>query len=775
MSITVTLTATDYAFIDANSPNSNSHGQQRQQIYYEDRTTMCLLHFERLAAQYKYRKLSNLHFHGKARVDGSFYITELFYSDSSFNPNSVTYNTRPSQSGGTRDISLGSNNPRWKASSPGTPEDVWNEVAIIGVLPCDVLRGETVWLTTWRGSSSESTCELFTPASSDKPYFTVVVGDEDVHLTPTAVSPKNSYVTPHEVQRFRWTVAASSYASLETPAQTAAVLYWRESGAETWNTYSVSGADPFIDLPAETLSAANSIEWKVGITDSSGHSAESAVLTIGTKNKTLTATPIQPIGGYRVDRTRPFLFTWYCTGSGYGSSTPTASELRWSSDNGSTWTNLATISGSALEYTVPANTFPAGTILWAVRSTNVDGVVGPWTSASITTADSTATASVLSPVGSVEDGSKPITFRWTISNPSGWQPSRVCLWYKNDGDADWTVLHDVNQAITSYATAAGFFSAGEKQWAVSAWNRDGVRGPTSTGSFIVVAAPATPVVTADNAPFTTFEWQGDGQQAWRLTVDGKEYGPYFGTERSFTLPDYLEDGEHTASVEIQGLYGLWSDPGSVTFIVENVPGDEIVLTGEFGLDAELVWFGPYGQNDYLIYRDGVRIGHTAGASFTDRFVLGAHEWRVVNRLPGGMYTASNVITGSPEAQETFVAAFSGGEWLRLRLSENSSAEQRFTYSRTHSLRHMRGAVYPVLELSPYEDGSGSYDAAFADAASLAAFESLRGRLVILKSRDGNVLIGALTSVDKRVKDFYNACTFTVQRCHWEDYVDDQDG
>lgn len=156
-------------------------------------------------------------------------------------------------------------------------------------------------------------------------------------------------------------------------------------------------------------------------------------------------------------------------------------------------------------------------------------------------------------------------------------------------------------------------------------------------------------------------------------------------------------------------------------------------------------------------------------------MLGEHEYFVINRLPSGNYSRSNTVTGRMCVRRPTVAALDGGEWIELKYSEKSMPEQRFTWSQTHSLRHISGAKWPVLEVSPFEDLSGTYDAAFLCACDAAAFRELRGKVVIMKSRDGKVVIGALVNVSEVVNAFYLSMQFTIEQIHWEDYVDDADG
>ena len=425
--------------------------------------------------------------------------------------------------------------------------------------------------------------------------------------------------------------------------------------------------------------------------------------------------------------------------------------------------------------TFPSNTFPgAREIEWYVRAYSVDGESFADSPVyTFSTADSLATATPLSPVSSVEDGGAPISFTWAESNDSGSAPTGADVEYSTDGGVSWTSLTHIDGSETSYTVPGGFFSAGEIYWRVRAYNIDGVAGAWTSTFFICVAAPDAPFVSTDAAPFATITWQSSGQLASRVTVDGVDYGVQFGAGKQFVMKTPLADGIHTVSVYVQGQYGLWSQPGTISFNVQNQPGDPVYLDGLFDVDASLFWNTTSLTADYLVFRDGALIGHTTENSFTDRFVLGAHSYYVVNRLSDGNYTQSNTVEGTMQVEQPQIALLAGGDWLTLKYSERSMAEQRFSWSKTHSLRHVAGARYPVLEMSPFEDGSGSYDAAFLEADAAAAFEAFRGRVVILKSREGKVLIGAVTSLSETVNTFYLSYTFTLQKIHWEDFVDDK--
>ena len=455
-----------------------------------------------------------------------------------------------------------------------------------------------------------------------------------------------------------------------------------------------------------------------------------------------------------------------------GSFTQASASFFWKEANDANWTEIQ-ISGSTQEVTIPANTFPGGTISWYVEATDTNGTTTNTPTYTISTEDTIPTATPYDPVGIPVTGNNPIRFRWTVSNDSGSLPTQSDLEVSEDGGSTWTALATISGSATTYTAPANSFTASTVYWRVKAYNRDGVAGSWSAAaSFLNIAAPAAPTVTVQEVPFATFNWQATGQQAYRITVDGKTYGPFFGTDKTFTLEDYLEDGEHTAAVEVQGSYGLWSNPGTANFTISNSPGDAVALSGVFGIDAELSWTTESTAEDFLIYRNGVRIGHTAGLSFTDRFALGEVQYTVINRLTDGNYTRSNTVSGELSAGYSQIAALRGGAWVELMLTERSQTEQIYNYTRKNSLLHVTGSAWPILELSPFENLTASYDAAFQTAEDAKAFEALRGQPVIIKSRAGVIVVGALTTIRKTVGDFYLTYEFTVQRVHWEDFVDD---
>ena len=486
-----------------------------------------------------------------------------------------------------------------------------------------------------------------------------------------------------------------------------------------------------------------------------------------------------PNGGY-IPKTGQTTFRWSYTPPSDILGTLGVSSCRFAYRKSTSGAFTFVNCGSNLFYTSTAGMFSdTDTVQWYPEVTLSNGAVlvpvtGSGTAIvyTLTTVEPALSAQGVSPSGTIEDGSQPITFTWNAWNSVGSSPSGADLQYSTDSGTTWTTLGSVSGSATTYAAAANTLPGGELSWRVRAINGDNVAGDWSAAlRFINVAAPAAPSVSSDAAPFATITWDATGQQAYEVKIDGVSYGIHFGTEKTFSLPLPLTDGNHTAEVRVQGQYSLWSQPGSVTFTVANSAAGTIDLAGDFGVDAQLLWDASPAGTDYLIFRDGVQIGHTANNEFTDRRSLGTHVWYVLLRQADGSYTKSNDVTGTLTAESPLIAPLAGGPWIALRLTESSTTTQTFSYEKTHTLRHYSGSPFPVIELTPYEDFSGAISCAFADADEARAFEALRGQVVILKIR-GAVLIGGLMNLDKAQNPLYVAYQFTINQIAVEEIVDD---
>lgn len=669
------LYAEKYAYVERGDAG-NSHTNQLQLIGGTLNTPTFLLRFPALPNSLKFRKITAVGIEFGVSGNGQAGILKETFLSDDFDPETLIFDTIPTSENAVQlSIQMIVGVP---AVGTAFETNIGKTLTGNGISVMQILQNRTCIFPSFYkykvSGGATSAISIFTQLYSGggqdqyRPHLVVSHSDADVGAEDLAMQGRD-YINPHIANTLRWdyTLSQSVYEQLSVTYET---FYWKEHGASTYQSISVTPGAKKVDIPAETFPAASSIDYYVRVVCNSGVTSDSAVVTSSTADTIPTATPETP--KTTVEETdAQIVFSWNVAND--SGSLPIKSELQYSTNNGTSWADLATILGSNTEYTAPADTFSAGSILWRVRAYNIDNVAGEWSSA----------------------------------------------------------------------------------------------------SFVALGAPPAPSILSDGLPFATITWQSSGQQAYQIEMDGEDLGTFFGTDKTYKVQTPLSDGSHTVRVRVQNEYGLWSQYGSSSFNVENVPGDAVELEGLFGADAVLSWITSSSTADFLIFRDGALIGHTTQHSFVDRVALGSRSYYVINRLANGNYSKSNTVSGVLKTDRPLIAPLQGGDWLPLQYSERSVAEQRFTWSKNHSLRHIAGANYPVLELSPYEDLNGTYDAAFLNRSDALPFQQLLGKIVIIKSREGKVLIGALTDYSEVVNTFYLAFQFTVEQIHWEDYIDDE--
>lgn len=483
-----------------------------------------------------------------------------------------------------------------------------------------------------------------------------------------------------------------------------------------------------------------------------------------------------PKSGYANPR-NDITFSWdynpfgYCADPTWGQ---TSATFYWKTSADANYTAVS--AGTTKSVTIPANTFPANDeISWYVTGTDDEGTTTTTPVYSFSTAASAIITTATAPLNTLEDGSAPITFRWQITSDDGQPASRTRVWWKltTESESSWHVLADVNEAITSYIAPGGTLPAGEIQWKVQAFNVDDVEGAWSEGSFICAAAPH-PVngLAATSVPFSTITWQSGEQQAYQIIVDGNVIAKAFGADvYSYTLEEPLADGTHEITVIVQGIYGYWSQPSTVTVTIQNEPDATITLTGTFDIDATLEWDS---NNGAIVYRDDARIAKTTDSVYVDRLTLGTHQYYVVERLDNGNYNRSNTVVGTLTVECGYIAPLSGGDWVKLEYSKLNPV-QTYTKNRTVSAKHYCGSKYPVVEMSNFYNHSGSYSVLFQDKELAEQFKALLGDMVIVKSRQDIVIVGVFSQYDERVEDYFLDYDFIIQESDdLEDYINETD-
>lgn len=481
-----------------------------------------------------------------------------------------------------------------------------------------------------------------------------------------------------------------------------------------------------------------------------------------------------------VNRLQKNTFTWDATDDTattqvcFAEIKQTSAVFEWRVKNAST-SNTISVSGATTACTVPANTFPSGTIEWRVKVTANSGTTTTSAWQEITTTDVTPTAKPVSPSGIVIDATIVNRFSWQHIISTGTPQSKADLQWSADGTS-WNTLATVTGANQYYDVPANKFTSGTKYWRVRTYNTDGTPSEWSDkAEFIAINAPSAPsIVIQSTGPRPRITWQTTEQEAYQLTLSsGYASGTVYGTEKAWRSPVYLADGSYTVRVRVQNKYGMWSEWSAAALPVSHTEGEAITLSVDAAHEAALTWQTAGSYDFYLIERDGVAIGRTAQKQYIDHTSIGSVTYRVRGCYDeSDNYGVSNSDTVEILPETNMICDLETGVWLEMRLSETQLRTNRAIFSAGVSTVHLTGLGYPVEERSEQRDRAISVACAWPHSQRDAALalEALVGRLVCLKDHYGNMAIGTLPSLESNIDEFMRRYAFTVSHTNWEEAI-----
>lgn len=494
----------------------------------------------------------------------------------------------------------------------------------------------------------------------------------------------------------------------------------------------------------------------------------------------IQASAFAPSSGAFVNRKQKNTFTWACkddtdlTQVCFAEIKQTSAVFEWRVKNAST-SNTISVSGATTACTVPANTFPSGTIEWRVKVTANSGTTTTSAWQEITTTDVTPTAKPVSPSGIVIDATIANRFSWQHIISTGTPQSKADLQWSADGTT-WNMLATVTGENQYYDVPANKFTSGTKYWRVRTYNTDGTASAWSDkAEFIAINAPSAPsIVIQSTGPRPRITWQTSEQEAYQLTLSsGYASGTVYGTEKAWRSPVYLADGSYTVRVRVQNKYGMWSEWSAAALPISHTEGEAITLTVTAGHEAALTWQTAGSYDFYLVERDGVAIARTVQKQYIDHTSIGSVTYRVRGcYADSDNYGVSNFDTAEILPETNMICDLETGVWLEMRLSETQLRTNRTSFSAGVSTVHLAGLAYPVEERSEQRDRALSVACAWphAQRAAALALEALVGRLVCLKDRYGNMVIGSLPSLESNCDEFMRRYSFTISHTNREEAI-----
>lgn len=498
------------------------------------------------------------------------------------------------------------------------------------------------------------------------------------------------------------------------------------------------------------------------------------LVTYRDNDVTATLSGMSPASGY-VPKGSANVFSWALTRSGacLEEVKATSTIFRWRAGRSGTINTIAC--GTAQKVTVPAGTFTTNDIQWSVSVTLNTGetVTSDWIT--LSTAEAASTAKPISPSGIVIDATIANRFSWQHIISTGTPQSKADMQWSADGTT-WNTLATVTGENQYYDVPANTFTSGTKYWRVRTYNTDGTPSEWSDkAEFIAINAPSAPsIVIQSTGPRPRITWQTSEQEAYQLTLsNGYASGTVYGTEKAWRSPVYLADGSYTVRVRVQNKYGMWSEWSAAALPISHTEGEAINLTATAGHEAALTWQTAGSYNFYLVERDGVAIARTVQKQYIDHTSIGSVTYRVRGCYDeSDNYGVSNSDTVEILPETNMICDLETGVWLEMRLSETQLRTNRTSFSAGVSTVHLAGLAYPVEERSEQRDRAMSVACAWphAQRAAALALEALVGRLVCLKDRYGNMVIGSITSLESNCDEFMRRYSFTISHTNREEAI-----
>lgn len=497
-------------------------------------------------------------------------------------------------------------------------------------------------------------------------------------------------------------------------------------------------------------------------------------------NVGIKADNLSPSAGAFVNRAQKNTFTWDAeddtdlTQVCFAEVKQTSAVFEWRVKNASTSKTIS-VSGTTTACTVPANTFPSGIIEWRVKVTANSGTTTTSAWQEITTTDVTPTAKPVSPSGIVIDATIVNRFSWQHIISTGTPQSKADLQWSADGTT-WNTLATVTGENQYYDVPANKFTSGTKYWRVRTYNTDGTASAWSEkAEFIAINAPSAPsIVIQSTGPRPRITWQTSEQEAYQLTLSsGYASGTVYGTEKAWRSPVYLADGSYTVRVRVQNKYGMWSEWSAAALPVSHTEGEAITLSVDAAHEAALTWQTAGSYDFYLVERGGVAIARTVQKQYIDHTSIGSVTYRVRGCYANSdNYGVSNSDTVEVLPETNMICDLETGIWLEMRLSETQLRTNRTSFSAGVSTVHLAGLAYPIEERSEQRDRAMSVACAWphAQRAAALALEALVGRLVCLKDRYGNMVIGSLPSLESNCDEFMRRYSFTISHTNREEAI-----
>lgn len=363
--------------------------------------------------------------------------------------------------------------------------------------------------------------------------------------------PGAGYVNRQKENVFTWGLEQLNAFDTESIDQLSGVFKWRVPNGEA--TSITLGTAKSLTVTANTFPAKSTIEWMVELTTYGELTATSNWVTVTTEDVTSTARAVSP-RSTTVDGAQPIKFEWeHIINTG---TAQTAADIQTSTD-GSTWTDLASVTGADTYYTAAANAFAAGSKYWRVRTYNADSVAGAWSDA----AQFVVVAAPTTPVISIQSLS----------------PRPEITWQTNEQDAYQVRLGSLYDSKIQFGAEKRwkcpiYLEDGDYTVSVRVQNSFGLWSDWGVGALPITNTPGRAITLAATAGReTALVWESDGYDYYIVYRDGTAIAKTQGS----SYIDRLAIGEVT--YRVRGCYDDSANYGLSNAVAITVTCETIML------------------------------------------------------------------------------------------------------------------------------------------------------------------------------------------------------
>lgn len=381
----------------------------------------------------------------------------------------------------------------------------------------------------------------------------------------------------------------------------------------------------------------------------------------------------------------------------------------------------------------------------------------------------------ISPTYQVVDGSVPVTFTWEYSQTVNAPQSHFDLQYWSAG-AWVTLANKIASAAHRHTVPGGTLLSGMSRWRVRAYLKGSITSAWAETEIVIQAAPPTPDITsASNTPRPVFVWQAAQQSGFQVQVlvaDGAivhDSGEVGGTQRTWTYPAYLPDGQYTFRVRVGNSFGLWSQWASTAFAVLNAPPGTIdmqcqntrkhSIALQWTTETSFAWF--------YVLRNGVPIAWLDGSAraYEDAMAHGRNTYKV-RGTKGQYYADSAEQTDTVKVAHAVLAPVGSTAWVDLEYRRGGLPTHQVERAARVIYRQYEGKALPVAHKGPQREATHTLAFSFRRREDYLRLMELENQTVIYKDCMGERIVGnmaILSSSLQRVYDFEIAIIETEYR------------